>query len=112
MKGRRRGSDLEGFIDQIKDKQRNTVWPGPLVNSRNADQFLWKGSSNPTVVQRIAALLLGFSFMSAGFGCITLAARGYMVPRVADTRGVWPPRTLDRDQDLSQWLSKAEAAIR
>ena len=54
------GSD---YLKEIGDKQRNIVWPGPLVNSRGVDEFLWKGSPNPTLIQRIAAWLFGLVFI-------------------------------------------------
>jgi hypothetical protein len=37
-----------------------------LLNGRALDAFLWKGSANPPVVQRIAAWLLGCFFALAG----------------------------------------------
>src|ERR1035437_6152886 len=50
-------SDLDKFVDDIKAKQNNVVWPGPLANSRGVDAFFWKGSPNPTKIQRVAAWL-------------------------------------------------------
>ena len=57
VEGRRR------LIEDLKAKQRNTVWPDPLINSRGVDAFLWKGSPNPSMVQRIGAVLFGLFFI-------------------------------------------------
>jgi hypothetical protein len=39
------------------------------------DTFFWKGSPNPTLVQRIAAWLVGTMFIGFGIGFILFAAR-------------------------------------
>jgi hypothetical protein len=72
MKARhhRSGSD---YLKKIENKQRNIVWPGPLINSRGVDEFFWKGSPNPTVVQRIAAWLFGLTFTGIAFSLFYLA---------------------------------------
>jgi len=41
------------FIETVKARQRNVVWPDPLRNSRAVDVFLWRGSTKPPLVQRI-----------------------------------------------------------
>lgn len=54
------------LVEEIKEKQRNTVWPDTLLNSRNVDEYLWKGSPNAPLVQRIGAWLFGFTFILLG----------------------------------------------
>jgi hypothetical protein len=66
MKARHDNSG-SNYLKEIDNKQRNIVWPEPLINSRGVDEFFWKGSPNPTVVQRIAAWLFGFIFI--GIAC-------------------------------------------
>jgi hypothetical protein len=56
MNGRQHDSGSD-FLKEIENNQRNVVWPGPLVNGRGVDEFFWKGSPNPTTVQRVATLL-------------------------------------------------------
>jgi hypothetical protein len=56
------------LIEEIKQKQRSTVWPDALVNSRGVDEFLWKGSPDAPLVQRVAAWLFGIVFILAGVG--------------------------------------------
>jgi hypothetical protein len=70
MKDRlKKTSELEAFIADVERRQRNVVWPDPLVNARSVDQFFWSGSPSPTGVQRVAAWLIGLIFigLSAGF---------------------------------------------
>ena len=55
-------------LESVKSKQRNTVWPEPLVNSRNVDEFLWKGASDALLVQRVGACLFGMTFVLIGVG--------------------------------------------
>jgi hypothetical protein len=73
MHRRRKQSDLESYVSQVRQRQRNTVWPDLLVNSRSVDKFLWTGSPNPTVVQRIGAWLLGVGIIAPGLVCLILA---------------------------------------
>lgn len=79
MKRRRRQSDQDMFIEQVKARQRNVVWPGPLINTRGVDAFLFNGSPNPTLVQRIGAWLFGFTFIALGIGFLVLTLDGAAV---------------------------------
>lgn len=54
--------------DQLRNRQENLTWPNYVVNSRGADQILFKGVENPTLVQRIAAWLFGLTYIAIGFG--------------------------------------------
>jgi hypothetical protein len=73
MRRRSRLSDEPGFIDDIRDRQRNILWQDSLVNSRSVDVFLWRGSPNPTMVQRVGAWLFGATFIGAGACLVSLA---------------------------------------
>ena len=86
MKRDREKAGPQTFIDEMKAKQDNIVWPGPLVNSRGVDAFLWRGSPNPTWVQRVAAWLFGLTFMSIGAGFLALAWH--------ETESAWVPAVL------------------
>jgi hypothetical protein len=61
------------FIETIKAKQRNTVWPDPLINSRGVDAFLWKGSPDAPLVQRIGAWIFGLTFVLLGVVFVVIA---------------------------------------
>jgi hypothetical protein len=50
--------------DDIRARQRSTVWPDTLRNGRVLDSFVWKGSPDATLVQRIGIALFGFLFLS------------------------------------------------
>lgn len=57
-------------IEETNRKQRNTVWPDTMLNGRNVDEFLWKGSPDAPLVQRIGACIFGVVFMLGGVGMI------------------------------------------
>jgi hypothetical protein len=63
MKSNTRPLQDERLIEEIEAKQRNTVWPDTLENGRSVDAFLWKGSADAPLVQRIGAWIFGFTFM-------------------------------------------------
>lgn len=58
--------DLDKLIDETRASQRNIVFPDAVRNGRAVDVFLWKGSPNPPLVQRIGAWMFGLLFI--GFG--------------------------------------------
>jgi hypothetical protein len=64
MKHRR--EDLEKFIEESRSSQRNTVFPDTVRNARSVDAFLWRGSPDPPLVQRIGAWLFGLTFIAMG----------------------------------------------
>jgi hypothetical protein len=68
-----RPSESNEFIDALKAKQDNLLWPSSLVNSRRVDEFFFKGRPNPTPVQRVAAWLFGLADISIGFGFVAIA---------------------------------------
>ena len=59
----REPNPAEQLVGGLEAKQRNTVWPGPMVNGSSADGFLWKGDSQPTLSMRAGAFLIGMSFL-------------------------------------------------
>jgi hypothetical protein len=80
MKRQRSANDGQKFIDDITAKQRNVVWPDTLRNGRAVDKFLWNGSPNAPLVQRIGAWIFGLTFSLAGVAFLG----------VARTDGSWP----------------------
>jgi hypothetical protein len=73
MKRHRRKPELERYIDEMRAKQENTVWPNYIANTQGVNEFFLKGSANPTPVQRIGAWLFGLSFTAIGFGFMFIA---------------------------------------
>ena len=63
----------DDFIDDIRSKQQNIVFPDTVRNGRSVDVFLLRGSPDPPLVQRIAAWLFGFMFICIGLGFVGLA---------------------------------------
>jgi hypothetical protein len=58
---------LDTFIEESSARQRNIVFPNTVRNGRSVDAFLWNGSPDPPLVQRIAAWMFGLSFLFMGF---------------------------------------------
>ena len=69
---RRTGNDAARFVDTMRPKQRNTLWPDTMRNSRFVDVFLWRGTENPTTVQRIGAWLFGATFAGIGIAFFSM----------------------------------------
>jgi hypothetical protein len=66
--------DLDDFLEESRQRQRNVVFPDTVANGRSVDAFLWRGSPNPTRVQRVGAWLFGLVFV--GIGASFLAEAG------------------------------------
>jgi hypothetical protein len=66
MKHRPKDMDQRKFIDDIRGKQENILWPDTVRNSRSVDAYLWKGSPSAPLVQRIGAWLFGLCFFVLG----------------------------------------------
>jgi hypothetical protein len=66
-------SHLDEFLEETRAKQQNTVWPGAYTNASRVDAYLWKGSSNPRLVQRLGAWLIGICLYLAGIACICVS---------------------------------------
>jgi hypothetical protein len=62
----RSAKGLSGLVRELRSRQKNIVWPDPLRNSRNVDEFLWRGSPNATPVQRLGATIFGVFFGAIG----------------------------------------------
>ena len=67
------GRDLDKFIDEARASQRNIVFPDTVRNARSADVFLWNGSPDPSLVQRIAAWIFGLAYMGIALEVFFLA---------------------------------------
>src|SRR5271168_186081 len=76
MKHSRPDADLRNLIAEARAKQSNIVWPDWLRNGRVLDDFLWRGSENPTLVQRIGAWLIGLCNFVMGVEFLGLGLKG------------------------------------
>jgi hypothetical protein len=66
---------LDKFLDEAAARQRNIDWPDAQRNASSVDKFLWRGSPNPKMVQRIAAWLFGATFIGFGVVFLSLATK-------------------------------------
>src|ERR1700691_2397619 len=82
MTKRRRGRAEAGvrFTDELRDRQRNVVWPGPQVNSRLVGRLLWKGSPDATGVQRTGLTIFGLDYLLAGLVVLSFAKAERSMP--------------------------------
>jgi hypothetical protein len=67
--------DPQKFIDEIRAKQRNIVFPDGLANGAAVDKFLLKGSPDPPLVQRVGAWLFGLMFLIGGVSFLGYAQK-------------------------------------
>ena len=66
---------LDKLIEKTRTSQRNIVFPDTVRNGRAVDVFLWRGSPNPTRVQRIGAWIIGLLTIGVGIGFLYLAVK-------------------------------------
>jgi hypothetical protein len=73
MKEKTENSDQERLVEEIEAKQRNIDWPDAMKNSSSVDEFLWKGSPDAPLVQRMGAWIFGLTFMLMGLCLFDIA---------------------------------------
>jgi len=71
--------DPQRLIDELEVKQKNTIWPGPLINGASVDKFLWSGSARPSLVQSIAAILFGLLFLCGAAAFCSIAIERHSI---------------------------------
>ena len=60
-------------LEELRRRQRNTLWPDTFANSRVFYTLLWKGSPDATLVQRIGMGLLGVIYLLEGYSFFATA---------------------------------------
>jgi dipeptide/tripeptide permease len=73
----------EHLLEEVKTRQRNTLWPDAMVNSSRVDALLWKGSAKATRVQRIAIVIFGMGFFSIGVCFLFMASEQHSILEAA-----------------------------
>jgi hypothetical protein len=68
------------LLEEVERRQRNTVWPDPLVNSRAVDEYLWKGNPTAPLVQRIGAVVFGCAYLLAGAALALTTIEHHLYP--------------------------------
>jgi hypothetical protein len=66
--------EIDHLIEDAKKRQRNIVFPDTVRNARSIDAYFWRGSPDAPLVQRVAAWLIGLTFVGGGF-CLIEAIR-------------------------------------
>lgn len=70
-----RRKHIQKFIEEAGASQRNIVFPDTVRNGRAVDVFFWRGSANPTLIQRIAAWMFGIVLVCFGLANFSWAVR-------------------------------------
>jgi hypothetical protein len=78
-------ADRQKFVNEIQAKQRNILWPDTFGNGWSVASFLWKGSPNAPLIQRIGAWLFGTVFLLCGVDFLDVARS---LARKKDTWGL------------------------
>jgi hypothetical protein len=65
--------ELDAYIESVKARQRNTVWPDVLRGSRSVDELLWKGARDAPLVQRIGAVILALAYLMVAMVFVSMA---------------------------------------
>lgn len=97
-------SEPNDLSRELLKRQRNTLWPDALQNSKSVDEFLWKGSAKPPMVQRVGAIVFGLFFLVATLAfsgmavesrsvLLTLLALGFLYLGVKVLRNGWPRKS-------------------
>jgi len=68
-----RKGDLDSYIEDVKARQRNIVWPDGLRGGRSVDEFLWKGAGDAPLVQRIGAVVLALVYIAVAVLIVDVA---------------------------------------
>ncbi|MGD0547792.1 MAG: hypothetical protein ABR991_08170 [Terracidiphilus sp.] len=80
MKDKAHNSEHDHLIEEIKDRQSNTLWHDAMKNSRGVDEFLWRGSPNALLVQRIGAWIFGLAFLIADLAILDITYKKFSWP--------------------------------
>jgi hypothetical protein len=69
----RKATAVDELTDEIRNRQGNVIWPGPLVNGMLVDRLAWKGSPGATALQRVRLIIFGLSFSLVGLVSLSIA---------------------------------------
>src|SRR6266436_6347938 len=72
MRRHTKPADRRTFIDDVRDREKNILWPDAMRNARSVDAYLWKGSENAPLVQRIGSWLIGLCLIVYGLVSLIL----------------------------------------
>ncbi len=67
--------DEVAFHAEVDRRQRSIIWPDTMINGSRIDGFLWKGSTDATIVQRVGAVIFGSFFGISSVVFLSFAER-------------------------------------
>jgi hypothetical protein len=65
--------ELDSYIEDLKARQRNLIWPDVLRGGRGVDELLWKGASNAPLVQRVGAVIVALAYLLVAVAFVAMA---------------------------------------
>jgi hypothetical protein len=65
--------ELDSYIEGLKARQRNLVFPDVLRGGRYVDELLWKGARDAPVVQRIGVVILAIAYVMVGIVFVSMS---------------------------------------
>jgi len=65
--------DWRTFQQEMRERQRNIVFPDTVRNARYLYQALWHGSPTATWVQRMGAAALAVLWVGSGVGLVAIS---------------------------------------
>jgi hypothetical protein len=65
--------ELDSYIETVKDRQKNLLWPDVLRGGRSVDQLIWKGARDAPLVQRIGVVILAFAYLMVALVFISMS---------------------------------------
>ncbi len=64
---------LQAYIEDVRDCQRNTVWPDLSRNGRSIDEVLFKGVRKAPLIQRVGILVFAVMYLMAAVALVDMA---------------------------------------
>jgi hypothetical protein len=72
-KGSSGKNELDDYIESVKARQKNSLWPDVLRGGRSVDEFLWKGAPDAPLVQRVGTGILALAYLLVGLALVSMA---------------------------------------
>jgi hypothetical protein len=65
--------ELDSYIEDLKARQRNLIWPDVLRGGRTVDELFWKGSRDAPLVQRVGVLIVAVAYLVVAVAFVAMA---------------------------------------
>jgi len=70
---------VDEMVDDLRVRQRNTVFSDGREAGRDTDALLWKGSEKLPKVQRVGIAVFGLVFLICAVCCAAIAAESHSI---------------------------------